>query len=401
MKLHYKAIGANGAPLEGLIEAKDRNQAATALRSRGFLPVKIEIETNTDIAKYFPFFNRISQGQVVFFTRQLASMLNSGLTLMQALSILKEQLQNKQMTELVNDIIENIEGGKSLSESLQLHKDAFSPIYISLVKAAEASGLLDKILSRLADTLEKQQKLRSAVRSALIYPIIVVIGMVIVMTIMMIFVIPQLTQLYRGLNIELPLTTQVVISLSDFTINYWFIVLGFWIAFFFGFVRFRRTESGKLITDSVLLKVPIFGKIIKLTILTEFSRTLGLLIGSGTLVVEALKQTSDVAGNVLYRNAILSLASAVEKGITIGNAMQVSVLFPPILVHMSRIGEETGKLDESLLKVSEYYENEVDQNVKNLTTAMEPIIMICLGIGVAFLIISVITPIYSLISEFH
>ncbi|MGH7245801.1 MAG: type II secretion system F family protein, partial [Candidatus Levyibacteriota bacterium] len=344
-------------------------------------------------------FKKSKTSDLVLFTRQLSSMLTAGLTLMQSLSILKEQIQNDVMKEVVNGIISEVEEGKPFSTAIAKYPDIFYPIYVSLIRAGESSGFLDRILLRLADNLEKQERLKSTVKSALMYPIVIVILMVVVMSVMMIFVIPQLTVLYQNLNIALPFTTQVVVTISNFMITFWPVVIAFIVFTIVMYRRWVRTDSGRLIRDDFVLKLPIFGKLIRQTILTEFSRTFGLLISAGTLVVQSLTETADVAGNVMYRTAILDISKRVEKGVTIGDAMAAYTIFPPILVQMVKIGEQTGKLDESLLKVSEYFEREVEGTVKTLTTAMEPFIMIILGVAVAFLIISVITPIYNLTSS--
>ncbi|MDP3988391.1 MAG: type II secretion system F family protein [Candidatus Levybacteria bacterium] len=396
MKLLYKAVTREGKVVRGIIDAKDKNEAASYLRTHDFLPVSITSQSQEGISKLFSSMNKFNSSDVVFFTRQLSSMLSSGLTLIQALSILKEQVRNDTVRDVINSIITEIEGGKSFSLALAKYTDIFSPVYISLIKAAETSGLLDKILSKLADNLEKQQKLKSSIKSALMYPLIVIIGMVIVLIVMMIFVIPQLSSLYESMNVEMPLPTQIVIGMSKMIIMFWPLLIGL---VFLGTIFYRRwhkTEVGRYVVDESKLKIPIFGKLVRQIILTQFAGTLGLLVGSGTLVVEALNQSSGVAGNIIYQDAILGVAKRVEKGMTIGDSMGYSSVFPPILVQMARIGEQTGKLDESLTKVSEYFEREVDQSVKNLMTALEPIIMAVLAIGVAFLIISIITPIYNL-----
>lgn len=396
MKLVYKAITKEGKSVAGVIDGKDVKEAVKFLRTRELLPIRVIPQEAQGIQKYLSFLHRAGAGDVVFFTRQLSSMLASGLTLMQAMTILKDQIEKPAMSNVVNVVIADIEDGQSFSKSLEKHPKIFSAIYISLIKAAETSGLLDKVLARLAENLEKQEKLKSTIKSALMYPAIVITGMFVVVTLMMIFVVPQLTLLYGNLNIPLPLPTQIIIGLSNFVIIFWPLIIGMVVVGGSLFTRWHATVSGRLIIDDIILKLPIFGPLIRKTILTEFTRTLGLLVGSGTLVVEALKETADVAGNVLYRNAILALSSRVEKGITVGDAMAESKLFPTILIQMVKIGEETGKMDEALVKVSEYFEREVEAAVKNLTTAMEPIIMVVLGIGVAFLIISIITPIYNL-----
>jgi type IV pilus assembly protein PilC len=398
MKLIYKATSADGTVQQGTIEAKDINEAAYYLRSRALLPISIR-EKPEDSFSLDSLFKRQSGTDIVLFTRQLSSILASGLTLMQGLSILKEQLQNDSMKTIVNGIIADVQEGKSFSFAIGKYPKVFSPVYISLIKAGESSGFLDKILERLANNLEKSQQLKSTIRSALLYPIIIVVLMIAVMTIMMIFVIPQLTSLYSNLNISLPFTTQVVVGISNFTISFWPLIIGAVIISFFAYTRWTATASGKLIRDDLLLRIPVFGRLVRLSILTEFSRTLGLLIGAGTLVVQSLIETADVAGNAVYKNAIDDVAKRVEKGITMGDAIATYAIFPPILIQMIHIGEQTGKLDESLLKVSEYFDREVEEGVKGLTTALEPFIMVVLGLAVAFLIISIITPIYNLTSS--
>ena len=398
MKLRYKAATKEGKLAQGLLEAKDVSEAANYLRTKNLTPLQIARADN-NIFSNLPMMGGIKQSDLVLFTRQLSSMLASGLTLMRALEILKEQMQNPKMAEVVSTIITDVQEGKTLAQAISVHSKVFTPIYVSIIKAGEQSGLLDKVLSRLADNLEKEAKLKSTVKGALMYPAIVVILMVVVVAVMMIFVIPQLTVLYTNLNVPLPLPTQIVVAISNaFVVGWPFLLAGLAIAIFV-FRKWHRTEDGKLIVDNIILKLPVFGKLVRQTILAEFSRTFGLLVGTGTLVVEALVETADTTGNVHYKNAITEVSRQVEKGVAIGDAMSYNSLFPGLLVQMVRVGEQTGKIDETLTRASEYFEREVDQSVKNLTTAMEPFIMIVLGIGVAFLILSVITPIYSLISN--
>lgn len=402
MKLIYKAIATDGKRFAGQIEAKDVKEAARFLRLRKLMPLSItKSENNKDILDFIPFVQKIKPRDVTFFTRQLATMVNTGLTLMQALDILKDQEQNKSMQQITREIISDVEEGKSLSLSLQKHPTIFSPTYIALAKAAETSGLMDKVLVRLADNMEKREKLKSAVRSALIYPIVVVVGMIVVMVVMTVFVLPQLNSLYKSLNVSLPFTTEILLAVTHFIIIFWPFIIGFGVVIWFAIQRWHKTESGGLVLDELSLKIPIFGKIFSLSILTEVTRTLGLMIGAGTLVVEALNQVADVAGNRVYKNAILGVSERVEKGISIGEGFSAYPQFPNILTQMVKIGEQTGKLDESLLKVSEYFEAEVENIVKNISQLMEPFIIIVLGIGVIFLITSIITPIYGLISSFN
>lgn len=399
MKLLYKASTNEGRIVQGAIDAKDEAEALRYLRSKELLPIQIKKDADSFMTKYFSFLNKISNNDVILFTRQISSMLTSGLTLMRALQIYKDQLQNPQMVEIVGGIIRDIEEGKPLSFSIAKYPQVFSPIYISLIKAGESAGLLDKVLLRLATNMEKQAKLRATVKGALLYPAIVITLMIIVIFIMMIFVIPQLSALYTNLNVPLPLPTKVVIGLSTFVGTFWPLVAALVAGFIFFFRRWKKTLEGQLIIDDLILKLPLFGKLIRQTILSEFARTFGLLVGTGTLVVESLIQTADTTGNIHFKNAIKGVANQVEKGVAVGDSMSAYPLFPPMLIQLVKVGEQTGKIDETLGKASEYFEEEVNQQVRTLTTAMEPFIMVVLGVGVAFLIVSVITPIYSLISN--
>lgn len=399
MRLYYRAVTQDGKTIRGLIEARDIKDAANYLRKHQLIPVKIMPEASKGMAKYLPYFKRTNGGDLVFFTRQLSSMITSGLTLIQALNILKNQLQNPSMTAIVEAIITDVEDGKTLSSALAKHPGTFSPIYIALIKTAETSGLLDKILARLADNLEKKQKLQRTIKGALMYPAIIVIMMIVVTTVMMIFVVPQLTSMYTNLDIELPIMTQIVIGISEFMSNYWLLT----IAAIGGTVYYLRNwykkPEGRKVIDGYMLRIPVLGNLLKQSIMADFTRTFSLLISSGSLVVESLTKSADVINNVHYKEAINLVAKRVEKGIDIGDAMGASPLFPPMVVEMTKIGGETGKLDESLLKASEYFEREVEESVKVMTTLIEPIIMVILALGVGFLIIAIITPIYNLISS--
>jgi len=397
MKLYYRAVTGKGEPIDGLIEARDPSEAAAYLRSKELLPIEIIKEEKSKFKDLIPFLgDRIKTSEIVSMTRQLASMLSSGLTLLRSLEILRNQIGNRALVDVIDNIIKDVQEGSSFSRAISKHPEAFSPVYVSLIEASEGSGLLDKAFSRLADTLEKQQKLKNTIRGALTYPIIVIAMMVIVVFVMMIFVIPQISTLYQSLNVSLPLPTLVLIAVSNFFVSFWYLIIGFFFLTGFIYRRWHATMEGKITMDSIFLKIPIFGNLIKKTILAEFSRTLGALLASGTLVVEALDKVSNITGNIHYKDAIVDVSKKVEKGVSIGDAMSLYYLFPPNLIELVKIGEQTGKLDETLVKASEYYENEVDGTVKTLSTALEPIILVVLGIGVAFLIISIITPIYQI-----
>ena len=398
MEYSYIAIDKAGLRQKGVIEANSQKEILAFLRTSNLTTLSIKpITANKGLT--ISYLNKIKNGDFVIFTRQLSSMILTGLTLIEALNILKKQNNKPKMQIVLNDIIDRVSEGNALSQALENHKDIFSEVYIALIKAAEAGGLMDKVLERLADNLEKSEDLKKRVRSALFYPGIIMTGVILVIGIMNIFVIPQLGGLYENLNLELPLTTRIVLSMSKATRQFFPLIIVGMIAAVFLYRRLSKAEDGKKIIDKVKLKIPVFGKIIELGVLDEVTRTLSLLVSSGTSIIDALEITAKVANNYWYRRAVTESSTLVEKGISISNAFENQNIFPQIVIQMTKVGESTGKIDESLLKVSEYFERDLDLKVKTLTTAIEPILIITLGISVAFLIISVITPIYGLISQ--
>lgn len=401
MKFFYIAVGNDGKKIKGFVEATETSKAAEYLRERHLTPIRIEQQKGHTHTLHFQIFKRVGNKDIALFTRQVSTMLTSGLTLTQSLEIIRNQVRKQSVAAVVDSLITSIEEGRSFSDSLAQYPDIFSPIYISLVRAGESAGLLDRIMLRLADSLEKRDKINAKVRGALVYPAIVLTLMVVVAVIMLIFVIPQLSGLYESMELQMPLPTQIIIGISEILTQYILIFIISILATLFYFNKWRKSESGKKFIDSFILNIPLFGKLIHYSILTEFARTFGLLISTGSLVIDSLQKSADVLGNTVYKNAVLKLAENVEKGVSIGDALNANPLFPPILIEMVKVGEQTGKLDESLMRVSEYFEQEDEQIVHTLTTSLEPFIMIVLASGVGFLIISVVTPIYNLLSSFQ
>lgn len=397
MQFSYTAVNQSGIRSKGLLDANNEKEVISYLRENNLTPITIQ-KQKKEIAVLKPF-TKAKEGDVVIFTRQLASMTATGLTLIEALNILKDQTTKPHMRDIILDLISSISGGSSFSQALSNHRDTFSDVYIALIKAAETGGLLDKVLERLADNLEKTQELKKKIRSALFYPAIIVIGIVVVIVVMNIFVIPQLSTLYEGLNVELPLTTVIVLAISRgfSTLFPIFIILA--IAGLFLFKRFKKTENGEKIVDAYVLKIPIIGSILTLSIEDEIARTLSLLISSGTSILESLSITANVAGNYKYRTAMDDTGKLVERGIALSSALEQQRVFPPIMVQMTRVGESTGQIDQSLERVAGYFERDLDGKIRTLTTAIEPLLLLVLGVSVGFLIISIISPIYSLISS--
>lgn len=401
MKVYaYKAKDQEGKTQSGKVESRDVNTAVSVLRDRGL--VVIDIKASVDggsFSTFTKYFQKVSLNDVVAFTRQLSTMISSGLPLTEALSIL--ELQSKPtFAKVIGDVLRDVQAGNSVGDAMEKHRQVFSDVYVSLVRAGEAAGALDDILQRLAINMEKQKEFRSKTRGALIYPAIVTVGMILVTLIMMIFVVPRLAEMYKDFDAELPLPTQILIGFSDLVNNFWYIFLIAGIGGFFAFRYWKNTPQGTLQYDKLMLKVPVFGKLRSQIILAETSRTLGLLISAGISLIEALEIVDRGIDNQIYRNGIQRAVKNVKKGMPFSVAMTREEMFPPLLPNMIAVGEETGKMDEVLMKVASYFEEEAEQMIKNLTTALEPLIMIVLGIGVGFLVISIIMPIYNLTNQF-
>jgi type IV pilus assembly protein PilC len=395
----YKAKNEYGETVKGKVEAKNLSQASLALRSRQLLIISITPEVESAFAKLSTKLFSISNTDIVNFTRQLSTMVTAGLSLTEALSILSQQ-SKPAMETLIEDLQRDIEGGVTFAEALGKHERYFSRVYVQLVRAGEAAGVLDEMLQRLAENMEKDKEFRSKTQGALIYPAIVVVALLAVAAVMMIFVIPKLTEMYKDFGADLPVATQILIDISTFFVKSWWLI---GLAIIGGIVFLRtwgKTPDGQRRLGALSLKIPMVGILRKKIILTEFARTLSLLLSAGISLLSALSISSNALPSILYRDALEDAAKQVEKGIPLAKTLADRDLFPPILMQMVAVGEETGKLDEVLLKLSLYFQSESEQAVKNLTTAIEPMIMIVLGIGVGLMVVAIIMPIYSLTSQF-
>lgn len=399
-KFIYKGINKEGKQITGEVEALDMASASKLVRKRGIVVISIKPKVRGLMSIFENLKNRIKQEDVTNFTRQFATMVNAGLPVTEALAILRLQSESS-LQPIIAKVLADIEDGESLSKSLSKHPTAFSPTYIALIKAGETGGVLDKVLARLADNMEKDQEFKGKVKGALIYPVIIVVGMVVVGGIMMIFVVPRLTSLYTDFGAELPLPTKILVGISNFAVQFWPLTIALVAGAIFGFRAYRKTEAGRRKTDEIYLKLPVVGELQRKVILTELTRTLSLMVGTGVPILEGITVTSGVVGNVVIRDALTDAGHQIEKGFPIAYSFAKHPdAFPYILSQMVAVGEETGKMEEVLSKVSHVFEVESDQKVKTLTASIEPLVMIVLGIGVAFLVIAVILPIYNLTSKF-
>lgn len=395
----YKARDFQGIDHRGTIETIDASRAARLLSKKGLVATSI-VEKKSASPLFEKLLNRISFDELVIATRQLATMIDAGLVLSEAMDILVNQQTNPNFKKVLEQVSRDLKSGLDLASALKKHPDVFPSLYCSLVKAGEQAGNLDVILNEMANNLERDREFRSRVRGAMIYPLLIITMMIVVVGIMMFFVIPRLTTLYTQSNIDLPLPTKILIGTSNFFINYWWSMVIFVVIGFFVFRKWVATPQGRYQFDEFLLKVPLVGRVIRGAALTNFTRTFGLLTTAGVPILESISIVSEIIGNSVYKQALIECKLGVERGLTFSAQLQAETAFPVIISQMYKVGEETGKVDKVSFKLADYFESEADHLVKNLTVIIEPVILVTLGIGVAFLVLSIILPIYRLTTSF-
>ena len=399
LKFNYKTKNTEGRTVEGVVEADNLKQAQELLHERGFYIFYLKEQLQSFLPTGFAP-QGISYSDQVHVTRQLATMITAGLNIDEAFLILIQQVKKPRLINLLKKIEEDVRSGKSLSSALEKFPKIFSPVYLSLVRAGEASGKLDIILERLADNLEKSRDFRNRVKGSLLYPTLVISGMVVVSFIVMTVVVPRLTSLYREFDIDLPLPTRILIGLSDFFVNYWYVMIIVVVLTVVVLLRVRQSKYGQFVLATIILNIPIFGPIFRQSTLVELTKTLAILIDSGVPILTALEIARNTTDNIIFKDAFETAAKKVEKGFPLSDPLLENKLMPTILGQMVAIGEHTGKMGESLTKLSKYFEAEAEIAVRTLTTLIEPLIMVVLGLGVGFLVMAVLLPIYSLTSKF-
>ena len=395
----YKARTATGELKSGSINAATRENAADLLAEHNLILVKLteQRKDSLDVTKLIgPLANHVSMKDRVIFTRQLATMIRSGLPIVQALHILSEQTSNKHFAGIIKEISASVEGGGSLSAALQRYPKQFDAVYVNMTRSGEASGHMDEILDRLATQQEKTYRLASKVRGAMMYPAFVVVAMIAATILMMVVVVPPLKRIFADAGAQLPLPTRILMGASDLLFKYWWLMLILAVAGVFGLRRFLRSESGKKGFDHFKLRVPLFGQLFTKIYVARLTRTLASLVGGGVPILQSLEIVADSVGNSVYRKALRDAAQQVEAGQALSEPLRGNPVFPAMVPQMVSVGEQTGNMDKVLNKLADFYEEEVDNLVKNLTTLMEPILMVMMGIGVGGLLVAIMMPIYNL-----
>lgn len=399
ISFEYNAKTKDGAMAKGVVEAESENAAAQLLIGQGLTPltIKSRSEKNGLLSR---FSNKIRVKDKIIFTRQLATLINAGLPLTQSLRTVQEQTQSKALKDVLSQVVSSVEGGTSFAKSLSKHPKVFNNVYVALVAAGEASGTLDKSLERIAFQQEKDADIVSKVRGALVYPIIVVIVISAVVIFLLTTVVPQIELIYKDFNKELPFLTGILIATANIIINFWWLIILITGALVFFLVRWSKTGPGEATVDAFKMKVPLFGDLFTKLYMARFCRTGETLMGSGVMMLEMLRITSQAVDNVMVEKAIANAATKVKGGKALSEALKAETeTFLPLVPQMIRVGEQSGAIDKMMDKAATYYEIELDNKIKTISTTIEPILMVVLAVVVGGIVLSILLPVYNLASE--
>src|SRR5690349_5962681 len=388
----YSARAINGELKNATIDAPSREEAVAQLRKQRLNVVKIDEAPKKKKG------GKVPMRDIVIFTRQFSTMINAGLPLVQALDILANQSENPALKEVTRQVMFDVESGNTVADALRKHPKAFSDLYVNMVAAGEAGGILDTILMRLAVFMEKNDALVRKVKGAMIYPGVIMSVAAIAITVLLVFVIPTFENMFNSAGIELPLPTRIVIGLSRGLKSYWYVIIAAAIGLFVSIKRYYATPGGKLNIDRMLLKMPVLGDVLRKSAVSRFTRTLGTLISSGVSILDGLEITAKTSGNRVIQDAIMASRASIAGGDTIAAPLQKSAVFPPMVISMIAVGEQTGGLDEMLSKIADFYDEEVDAAVSGLLSLLEPVMIVFLGVVVGGMVVAMYLPIFDMIN---
>ena len=393
----YKVTDNTGNVVEGSMEAIDEKAVVSKLHNLEYIPIKIEPleKKKREIKDFFPLFKRISNTDVMLFTQDISTLLGSGLPLDKSLLILTDITENEQLKKIVSDILKNVQEGSYLSDSLAKYPDTFSRLYINMIKAGEAGGVLELILMRLAEFLKNSQELREYIKSAMVYPLLLVLVGGVSMIILLTFVIPKFSVIFSDMGQSIPLSTRFLLGLSNNIRAYWWLILGVLGIVLFFWKKYINTPKGRLNLDRSLLKFALTGKLIKVLEVAKFARTLGTLLKSGVPILDALSLVKEIIGNRVIADSMETVYKKVKEGERLAKPLGESNIFPTLAIQTITVGEETGKLDELLLRVADNYDNTVKNMVKKLINLLEPMMILFMGLIIGFIVISMLMAIFS------
>lgn len=391
----YTARTQNGDLKNATIDAPSRDDAVAQLRRQRLTILKVDESKSTPTTKVS---GSIGMRDIVIFTRQFSTMINAGLPLVQALDILARQSENKALSAVVRQVVFDVESGNTVADAMRKHPKAFSDLYTNMVAAGEAGGILDTILNRLAIFMEKNDALVRKVKGAMIYPTVIMCVAALCVVILLWKVIPVFASMFGSVGMELPLPTKVVIGLSGFLTSYWWVLIIGVTVSALAIRQYYATSSGQLVIDKLLLKVPVLGDVLRKSAVSRFTRTLGTLISSGVSILDGLEITARTSGNRVVQDAIMQSRASIAGGDTIAGPLQKSAVFPPMVISMIAVGEQTGGLDEMLSKIADFYDDEVDAAVSALLSLLEPIMIVFLGVVVGGMIVAMYLPIFDMVN---
>jgi type IV pilus assembly protein PilC len=399
-KFDYQVRDKTGKMITGQLEADNQAAVAAKLTSMGYAPIKIDQvkENGLQMEINLPGSNRVKLKDLAIFSRQFATMISSGLSLIRALSILHEQTENKKLAETIDDIRGRVEAGSSLSQALAEHEKIFPKLYVAMVRAGETAGMLDQVLLRVAAMYEADVKLRSKIKSAMTYPVIVFIMAILLSTVMLIFIVPVFAEMFEDLGGQLPLMTQMLVSASNFVTS-WLGVITYIVvptALWFSYKKIRETEKGRYTLDVLKLRLPVFGPLFHKIALTRFARNLSTLMAAGVPILQALEITADTVNNGPIANAVKDVQDSVRQGESINRPLSQHEVFPPMVVQMIAVGEETGNVDGMLSKISDFYDTEIESTTESLTALMEPLMIGVIGGIVGGMVIALYMPMFKI-----
>jgi type IV pilus assembly protein PilC len=395
----YKVRDKAGRLVEGSLEAQSEQLVVSRLREMGYVPLSVSRKGRSPLTMEIQFGQKSNLKDLVVFSRQLATMIDSGLSILRALAILAEQTESKSLAKVIGEMKLDIEQGLSFSQAVARQPKIFPPIYLAMVRAGEVGGVLDEVMNRLASTLEKQMELRAKIKSAMTYPIVVAGIVVLIVTGMLLFVVPMFEGMYHDLGGQLPLPTRILISASNLLLHIWWLVAIVIVGLVVLFRRWLATTGGRLRWDRFKLHVPIFGPLMRKTALARFARTLAALVRSGVPIMESLDIVGDTAGNAVIALALSETRERVRLGESISVALSAADhVFPPMVIQMISVGEETGAIDQLLEKIADFYDGEVQATVDSLTSLIEPALMVFMGISVGGMVIALYLPMFQLIN---
>jgi len=392
----YTARNLKGDLVKDSVDLPSKDDVVAHLRKNRLVVVQVRVAPR---AMSMPRFGGgVKTRDVVVFTRQFATMINAGLPLVQALDILAQQTENKTLASVTRQVVYDVESGQTLADALRKHPKAFSDLYVNMVAAGEAGGILDTILQRLAQFLEKNDAIIRKVKGAMVYPAVIMSVAVIAVSVLLIFVIPTFQNMFASVNLDLPLPTRIVIGMSNVLKSYWWAIIGVIGISVFALTRYYKTAAGHLQIDALMLRFPVLGDLLRKSAVSRFTRTLGTLISSGVSILDGLEITARTAGNMVIHNAVMESRQSIAGGDTISAPLQRSKVFPPMVISMIAVGEQTGGLDEMLSKIADFYDEEVDAAVGTLLSLMEPIMIVVLGVIVGGMVVAMYLPIFDMVN---